>query len=153
MNLNKIELDYWQSYLKSNAINLSSANVEASIAGNDAIADHLLELYLSGKKTAGSSLAKDYEYTGEEYPKVGNYWIILDSKKIPKCIVRTKGIEKFKFAEVPLKVAISEGEGDLSLEYWRKAHINFFTPYLKKWGIANLDQEELITEYYKLVYK
>ena len=54
---------------------------------------------------------------------------------------------------MPEEVAIAEGEGDLSLDYWRKAHIEFFTPYLKSWGVTELDKETLITEFFEIVYK
>lgn len=153
MKLNNVELDYWNSYLSTLDEKPKVPNVEASIAGNDEIADQLLDLYLTGKKTAGSGLVKDYELSGDELPKVGNHWILLDSKKSPRCIVKTVRVEFYQFDQVPREVAIAEGEGDLSLEYWRNAHINFFRTFLKDWGVTDLDKETLVTEFYELVFK
>ncbi len=153
MNLTVKERDFWNSYLgtlKSKPIN---PKVEAGIAGNQEIADDLLDLYLSGKKTAGSGLVKDYELAGDPLPEVGNYWIILNSKNEPSCIVKTVRVEKYQFDQVPKEVAIAEGEGDLSLDYWRKVHVEFFTPFLKDWNIDDLDKEILVTEFYEVVYK
>jgi len=152
-NLNEKELAFWTLYLSTLSELPDDPKIEASIAGNNEIADELLELYLNGKKSAASGLVKDYELEGDELPKVGDFWIILDSKNNPKCIVKTKSVEFYQFSEVPIEVAIAEGEGDLSLEYWRKAHIDFFTPFLAEWGITDLDTEKLVTEFYEIVYK
>lgn len=151
--MRKEELEYWNSYIETLKIKPENPVVEAGIAGNDEIADELLELYLNGTKSAGSGLVKDYELAGDPLPQVGNYWIILDSKKKPRCIVQTIRVELYQFDQVPDEVATAEGEGDLSLDYWRKAHIDFFTPFLKDWGITDLDKETLITEFYEVVYK
>lgn len=153
MDLNINEKFFWQEYVSTLNEAPIQPEIEANVPGNDEIADELLELYLSGKKTAGSGLVKDYELAGDPLPKVDNYWIILDSKKNPKCIVKTLRVELYQFDQVPEEVAIAEGEGDLSLDYWRKGHIKFFTPFLKSWGIENLDKEKVVTEFYEVVYK
>jgi len=145
--------DFWKRYTSGLETEIVDPNVEVGISGNAEIADKLLDLYLSGKKTAGSSLVKDYKLAGDELPKVGNYWMILNSKNEPKCIVKTVRVEFCQFDEVSEEVAIAEGEGDLSLAHWRKAHIDFFTPFLKDWGVTDLDKELLVTEFYEVVYK
>jgi 5-formyltetrahydrofolate cyclo-ligase len=145
--------NYWTEFLKTQERGLEDAHVESSIAGNKEIADELLELYLQGKKTAGSGLVKDYELAGDDLPKSGQFWIILDSSERPRCIVETVRVEVHKFKDIPVEVAKAEGEGDLSVEYWKKAHRDFFSPYLSDWGISNLDEEDVVTEFYELVYK
>lgn len=147
------ELEYWNSYIETLEDKPSNPSVDAGIAGNEEIADELLNLYLSGKKIAGSGLVKDYEVANDPLPTVGNFWIILNSKNEPKCIVKTVRVEYYQFGQVPEEVAIAEGEGDFSLDYWRKAHVEFFTPFLKDWGITDLDKETLVTEFYEVVYK
>ncbi len=151
--LNKIEQDFWNLYLSTLPNPPKGLTAEASIAGNNEIADQLLELYLSGKKYAGSGLVVDYKISGDHLPQVGNHWIILDSQKKPRCIVKTVRVEIYQFDKVPKEVAVAEGEGDLSLDYWRKAHIEFFTPFLKGWGVKELNKEDVVTEFYEVVYK
>src|SRR5262249_49365667 len=114
--------------------------------------DELLQLYLDGKKSAGSSLVIDYVTGGEELPKVGNFWIILDSHGVPKCIVKTIRITIHQFDQIPEEVAIAEGEGDSSLAYWTKAHRHFFEPYLQRWNVTDLSKEKVITEFYDIVW-
>lgn len=152
MNLQKAEMEYWHSYLKTLHIKPDNPKVEASIAGNLDIADELLALYLVGKKTAGSGLVKEYEIEGDELPKTGDFWIILDSSKTPRCIVKTVNVEIFQFDQVPGRVAAAEGEGDLSPEFWRKAHSEFYAPFLEELGITDLSKEKVVTEFFELVY-
>lgn len=152
MGLKIIESDFWESYINTLNLKPTAPIVTLGMAGNIELADELLELYLKGIKTAGSGLLKDYQIEGDDIPIVGNYWIILDSKSNPRCIVQTVRVEINRFDEVPESIAIAEGEGDLSLSFWRKAHREFFTPFLKAWGISNLDEELVITEHFKLVH-
>ncbi len=151
--LNKDELECWNTYLETLVVRPENPRVVCGFAGNEDIADELLNLYLSGKKTAGSGLLKDYELAGDPLPKVGNFWIILDSSKKPRCIVKTVRVEFYQFDQVPEQVAIAEGEGDLSLDYWRNAHTDFFSTFLKEWGISDLNKETVVTEFYEVVYK
>ena len=151
--MNDEALDFWDQYIETLTEKPISPNIEVGISGNIDIADELLCLYLSGKKTAGSSLVKDYELAGDPLPKIGDYWIILNSLDEPKCIVKTVRVEHFKFSDVPEEVAVCEGEGDLSVEYWKKAHVDFFTPFLEAWGVSDLGEETVVTEFYEIVYK
>jgi 5-formyltetrahydrofolate cyclo-ligase len=152
-NLSTAQKEFWLKYSKNILSIPDNPNIEVGVAGNIQIADKLLALYLNGKKTAGSGLVKDYELAGDELPKIGNYWIILDSKNIPRCIVKTIRVEYYQFDKVPLEVAVAEGEGDLSLEFWYEAHVNFFKPFLSGWKIDDINKETLVTEFYEVVYK
>lgn len=152
MDLNDAEREYWEAYLATREEGSPEPPVEASVAGDEAIADRLLALYLDGKKTAGSGLSKNYELSEHPLPKVGNHWIILDAAGEPRCIVETVRVELWRFDEVPEEVAVAEGEGDLSLAHWRQAHAEFFAPHLEEWGITNLDEEEVVTEFFEVVY-
>ena len=125
----------------------------ASFAGNEQVTDQLLNLYLSGRKTAASSLVKDYQRSGESLPKVDDHWIILDSQKNPRCIAKTVKVLTYQFSRVPEEVVRAEGEGDLSVSYWKKAHEKFFAPFLKDFGIDDINTADVITEFYEIVFK
>jgi uncharacterized protein YhfF len=153
--LKPIEQKYWQNYLDSLTPEErpQQPHVEAGFAGSPSLTDDLLQLYLAGKKTAGSSIAEDFMTTGDPLPEVGNYWIYLDSKGEPRCILRTEKVVFHKFKDVPVEIAIAEGEGDLSLEYWRRVHSELYTPHLSSWGISKMDDATVVTEYFEIVYK
>jgi uncharacterized protein YhfF len=155
VKLTKTQLRYWESYLATLSENERPlhARVEASHAGNRHITDGLLELYLIGKKTAGSSIVEDFVSAGDPIPQVGNFWIYLDSQDKPRLILRTDRVVFNKFSEVPLEIAIAEGEGDLSLAYWRMVHTENYSPFLEKWGVKSLEDATVVTEYFRIVYR
>lgn len=153
--LTALEQAYWQKYVStlSHEQRLQSVWVEASYAGNREITDDLLELYLLGQKTAGSSIVEDFVTAGEPLPKVGNHWIFLNSKSEPCCILKTEKIVIHKFKDIPEEIAIAEGEGDKSLSYWKAVHAELYVPHLAGWGVAEISEANVITEFFKIVYK
>ena len=52
---------------------------------------------------------------------------MLDGAGRPAAIVETVELTKRRFDEVDRVFAFDEGEGDRSLEHWRKAHSRYFT--------------------------
>lgn len=154
-NLKPIEKAYWLSYLASQAEEAQpkQALVTSGYAGTPAITDELLALYLAGKKYAGSSVVEDYAAAGEALPAVGNFWILLDAEAKPGCILRTERVLIHKFMDVPAEIAIAEGEGDLSLAYWRKVHGELWRPCLTAWGLAAMEEASVITEFFSIVYR
>lgn len=153
--LTPTQLEYWQKYLSTLPADQHPVNpfVTASFAGTREITDELLHLYLIGKKYAGSSIVEDFLSAGDPLPQEGNYWIFLNSKEVPSCILRTEKTVTHKFYDVPVEIAIAEGEGDLSLDYWRKVHSELYLPYLQSWGVQMLENATVITEFFKIVYR
>ena len=90
-------------------------------------ADALLDLVLDGTKTATAGALWDYEAEGEELPRVGDLSIILDSRGVPRALIRVTAVDVVPFDQVSAEHAAAEGEGDLSLAYWREVHQQFFT--------------------------
>ena len=148
------EIRYWQEYLQTKPLDMPiNPNISASYAGNKDTTDKLLHLYLIGKKTAGSSLVQDFISAGDRLPQIGNFWILLDSQDVPRCILRTERVVFNKFNNVSEEISQAEGEGDLSLDYWRKTHKFFFSPFLEQWGLNNIEDATVVTEFFKIVYK
>lgn len=148
------EKAFWQEYLESLPPHSrpKDPSVEVAYAGNQEITDGLLALYLKGKKTAGSSLVKDFESNGDPLPEVGNYWIVLDSNSNPGCIVKTVKVAIHRFSDIPEEIAKAEGEGDCSVAYWKKVHQDLYTPHLASWGIRDINDAEVITEFFDVVH-
>ena len=96
---------------------------------------------------------EDYLTECDPLPEIGNYWIVLDSECRPRCIVQTINIEQNKFKDVPVEVALAEGEGDLSLEYWRRVHRSFYAPFLKQWGVRDIEEATVVTEHFRIVHQ
>jgi uncharacterized protein YhfF len=140
---------FWDDFVRRAGIrNSSSIVVTASIPGDKSLANDLVAAYLNGTKTAGSGLVKSYEVAGDPLPKIGNYWIILDSDERPRCIGKTIRVEINPFLKVSEEIALAEGDG--SLENWRKVHREFFGAYLAQLGIEDLDQALVVTEFFEV---
>ena len=93
--------------------------------------DKLADLVLKGEKTATCSALCFYEMDNDPIPAQGDYSVILNSKDEAVCIIKTTKVFLSAFDQVTASHALKEGEGDKSLDYWRKVHEEFFTEELK----------------------
>ncbi len=87
------------------------------------MSDQLLALVMEGKKRATCWSAAE----GEKGTVVGSCWVALDGKGRPRAVLETIELAQKQFDQVNADFAADEGEGDLSLAYWRDAHRDFFS--------------------------
>ena len=114
-------------------------------------ADQLAELVKAGKKTATCSLLCLYELENEPLPQIGEYSVILDSNDEAVCIIRTTNVYITSFDEVSKEHAFKEGEGNRTLDDWKKVHEKFFTEELKAVGKTFIGGIELVCEEFEVV--
>ncbi|MBF6670380.1 ASCH domain-containing protein [Glutamicibacter halophytocola] len=126
----------WADYLASRDISEDQAphHVAESFGDHPALADELLNEILHGTKRATSSLASDYAYYGERVPQPEDHCIICNGAGEPRAILRIISVERASFFEVDEQFAAAEGEGDLSLAYWRREHEKFWRRTQKSIG-------------------
>ncbi len=117
------------------------------------MADSLLALVLEGKKTGTCGALWDYEYENEAIPKAGEKEIILDGKGKKACLIKLTNVQIISYNEVDAELAATEGEGDLSLEYWRKGHENFFRRTLAPIGKEFSEDMPLVFVNFKVLEK
>jgi uncharacterized protein YhfF len=93
------------------------AELESFSFGDSAeLANELLELVLMCEKTATCWAASE----GDKGAAVGKRWITKDAQGRPSVILETVELARRRFGDVDAAFAHDEGEGDRSLEYWRK---------------------------------
>ena len=142
---------FWENFINKNPEleYLRNNKIDAWSFGNTPeMADDLVRLVLEGKKIATCSLLRAYQGHENEIPRVGVYSLICDGQNNPKCIVFYTDTFICKFNEVGDKHAREEGEGDQTLEYWKRVHTEFFQAY------GNFKEDEnLLCERFKVVYK
>lgn len=99
-----------------------------AFGGEPEQADRLLQLVLTGVKTATSSALWDYEHEEEPLPTGGQLSILLDGDARPRALVEVTDVVVVPFDEVDAEHARleGEGEGEGSLEQWRADHELFF---------------------------
>lgn len=143
------EKEIWKEFIAKN--NINDCQYEAWSFGAEA--DLLAELVVKGEKTATSSAYPLYELENEPLPKVGKYNVILDSKDEAVCIIHTKRVYVVPFHAVTAEHAHREGEGDKSLEFWRKVHKRFFTECLEKANLRFTSDMNVVCEEFEVVYR
>ena len=114
--------------------------------------DELAQLVLCGKKQGTASAYALYELDGEEIPQEGGYNIILDGEDRAVCVTKTTKVYLAPFNEVTERHARLEGEGDLSLECWRRIHRDFFRPQFEEAGLKFTEDMIVVCEEFELVY-
>lgn len=89
------------------------------------LASELANLIKKGIKKASCGSFASYQQE-ESAPRIGSYNIILDGQNVPVCVIRLVSLQLVRFCDINEEFARKEGEGDLSLEYWKKEHQRFF---------------------------
>jgi uncharacterized protein YhfF len=92
-----------------------------------ALSCDLIELIRQGRKRATSSLLWSYEHDGEPLVSAGMHELVVAWDGIPELLTKIVQVDIRPFTQVSEVHAMLEGEGDLSLAYWRDVHWAFFT--------------------------
>jgi uncharacterized protein YhfF len=87
----------------------------------------LVQLVLEGIKNANCGMVWSYEAEGEKLPVKGDINIITNWEGEPIRIINTTRAVVRSFNTVDAEHAYAEGEGDRSLNFWRKVHWEFFS--------------------------
>jgi uncharacterized protein YhfF len=147
---------YWQTFLLS-LPNDSPYHTKTYIAegwgDSPALADELGALIVQGIKTATCSALWEWQAEGNPIPEEGYITVALDARGEPLCVVETVEISIRKYNEVDADFAREEGEGDLSLKYWREAHRNYFSRVLLKIGKDFSEDMPLVCEQFRVIYR
>lgn len=116
------------------------------------MARELANLVLARRKIGTASLKAMNDLQPEMKPTVGVFSVVTDFEGLPICVVQTINVAEVPFREVREDFAAAEGEGDLSLAYWRRVHTEYFA---KEAASNNLkfDEDSIICcERFKLVF-
>lgn len=140
--------ELWAAYKTVNP--KAGENYEAWAYGDDP--DVLAELTRTGVKTATASAGVWYEGGEEPMPKAGEYSVVLDSREEAVCVIRTTKVYTVPFNQVSAGQAWREGEGDRSLDYWRRVHEDFFRAELEGAGLEFSPSMPVVCEEFEMVY-
>jgi len=111
----------------------------------------LLALIRAGRKRAGTSLLWAIEAENEFIPQVGQVEIVVDHRNEPALITRITQVQVVPYGEVTVEYAAIEGEGDGSLEYWRKAHWAFFSRECARIGREPTDNMPVVCSVFEVL--
>jgi uncharacterized protein YhfF len=91
--------------------------------------DRLVALILQGVKTAGAGLLAEYEEDGEEVPKPGDRFVLVDSDDRGVAVIESVEVRVVRAGDVDEQFARDEGEGFETVADWRAAHERFWGGY------------------------
>ena len=69
------------------------------------------------------------------------------------CIIKTLKVYVTEFNQVSEEHAFKEGEGDRSLDYWRKVHESFLTNELASVNKSFNENTKVVCEEFEVMYK
>ena len=119
---------------------------------NEKSANRLGELVRAGVKTATCSLLWSYEVEGQPLPGADEYNLIVNWEGTPLCIILTTQVEVREFNKVDAIFAYEEGEGDRSLDHWRKVHWEVFSDECNMIGYRPVPGMPLVCERFRKLY-
>ena len=110
------------------------------------MADELLALVLSGKKTATVSVVLE----SDQKPNVGDLSLVLDGRGNPACVIMTVHLETVKFCDLTWDMVKLEGE-DETFEQWKAGNIRYWTRDAARRGYTFTDQTPITFERFEVV--
>lgn len=132
-------------------------NAEFGFAGTP-LREALVAAILRGEKTAGAALVVDYERDGEDVPRVGERFLLLDNDNRGVGVIETTEARVLRVGDCDLQFARDEGEGFESVADWRAAHDRYWRSYADEiraylgdpdWDVT--DDTEFVAERFRLV--
>lgn len=139
--------EFWREFTEATGID--GPYTAWAFGGDDMpeLATELALLVRDGPKRATAGRLADHT-DDEPVPQPGEISVILDGEGVPVCVIRTTTVEIRRFGDVDEQFAWDEGEGERTLEWWRRAHEWFFDQQ----GTPIDDDTEMVLERFELVW-
>ncbi|WP_276702222.1 ASCH domain-containing protein [Chryseobacterium sp.] len=144
---------YWKEFQSKNP-KYNNRNEPQSFyfCDNKKEADECADLVVKKIKQATSPSVWWFKKNKEELPKVGDLAIVTDWNGDPKAIIRTKKVEIVKYKDITPAYAQLEGEGDKTLEYWKKAHWKYYQNEMKEFNEFPTEEMKIVCEYFETIW-
>jgi uncharacterized protein YhfF len=142
--------DYWKEFLNQHPELGHRAMPPSYYYGdNKTIADEYAELVVKNIKRATTSSLWWFQKHNEPLPQPGDLAIVTNWEGQAKAIVRTTKVEIVKFKDISPAYALTEGEGDKSLAYWKKVHWEYYANELKPFAESPNENMDLVCEHFE----
>mgnify|MGYP003522197573 FL=1 len=144
---------YWKEFqLKNPEYKNMNEPQSFYFCDNKKEADECAELVMKKIKQATSPSVWWFEKNKEEIPKIGDIAIVTNWNKEPKAIIRTKKVEIVKFKNITPEYAFIEGEGNKTLEHWKKVHWGYYTNEMHKFNEKPNEEMKIVCEYFETIW-
>ncbi|WP_022894400.1 ASCH domain-containing protein [Agromyces subbeticus] len=116
------------------------------------LTDELIELVLAGTKRATAALVAEFAADAQPLPRIGSHWIACDSTGRPRAVLRSTELRIAVLDDVDEAFARDEGEGDLTLEWWRDGHVRYWRRSALRLGFEWNKEQEIVLERFDVVW-
>lgn len=113
--------------------------------------NQLMDLVLTGTKTATAALVAEFTWAGEQLPVIGSHWVACDGYGTPRAILRSTELRIGPFHSCTERFAADEGEDDRTLSSWREGHRRYWTRVLERHGLTFHEDIEVVFERFEVV--
>jgi uncharacterized protein YhfF len=145
---------FWDAFAQTRAVDPTPHFLEAfHFDDNAPSANELAALVVNGRKRATAALAWAHEAEGKPVPRPGDLSIVTDFDGNAVCVIETVQVDIVPFSEVSAEFAATEGEGDGSLAYWRRAHTAYFARVCEHIGRTPQAAMPIVCERFQVVFK
>ncbi|NND78928.1 MAG: ASCH domain-containing protein [Maribacter sp.] len=143
----------WGDYLDKH---LEDAFAEAPktvhFCDNEKDANECAKLVKKGIKRTTSHSLLGLQYRKEPLPKVGDFTVVTNWEGKAQCIVRTTAVKFKPFFSIDAEYAKLEGEGDKSLDYWKKTHWEYYERELEPFNRVPRESMIIVCEEFEKVF-
>jgi uncharacterized protein YhfF len=122
-----------------------------SIGSAPETADEGVVLILNGTKTLTSS--PFWDYPDGKIPFVGALGVLLDGSQRPHGIVETTQVEIMPFGAITEEMARAYGEGERTVEWWRRVMGAFYRASAARHNAILTDDTPHIWEWFTVVHR
>ncbi len=144
---------FWEAFLATQPAGTAERFHDAFyFADSERVANELARLVLAGTKRATASLLWMHEAEGSQPPPVGSLSVMTDFAGTPLAVLEVTGSNVVAFEDVGPVFAAREGEGDGSLEYWRRVHWAYFARECASLGREPDRRMPIVCEEFEVVY-
>jgi uncharacterized protein YhfF len=157
------EIDvFWRQACEATGTDPATPHHAGTFAGPEDIAEtafidemnsRLAGLVAAGQKRGTTHMRLEFEHRSIPVREAGHCWIVTGAGGNPSCVVRITSVAIVPYEDVGLEFAASEGEGDLSLEYWHSEHRSYFRNQCAKWGYDWREDTPVVCESFEVVYR
>ncbi len=143
---------FWAEFCSSSAIDPAAPYQVWSFGNSPEMASELAGLVISGTKTATASLFETNKLEPAKAPVDAGYSVVTTFEGEPLCVIQTTEIRHVPFCDVDGTFAYDEGEGDRTLEAWRKGHLAYFTREAAELGFDFDENSIVCCERFQLLF-
>ncbi len=120
---------------------------------NEVDANECTKLVKAGVKKATSDSLLGLQYRKERLPKIGDYTVVTNWEGEAQCIVRTTKVILKPFFSIDEEYAQMEGEGDKSLDYWKKTHWDYYTRELEEYDRVPRESMIIVCQEFEKIFE